>query len=57
MIEAAGYRLVVLDVQERFLARVEADRQVGFLERIAALSPGTAHRFGLDRIHDGCPAG
>jgi nicotinamidase-related amidase len=38
LIDAADSVLVLVDVQEKFLERVEAERQAGFLERIAFLA-------------------
>jgi nicotinamidase-related amidase len=49
LIEASGSLLVVVDVQEGFLARVEAERQAGFLERIAFLVESAAFA-GVPRI-------
>jgi nicotinamidase-related amidase len=49
LVDAADSVLVVIDVQQGFLARVEAERQVGFLERIAFLAE-TARFVGVPVI-------
>ena len=49
LLEPADSLLIVVDVQEGFLARVEAERKVGLVERIAFLA-ATARHLGIPRI-------